>query len=114
VKKTRNKFEAQIESQLKKAKVLFKYESDKIPYVLAGHYIPDFVISTRTGKIYIETKGYFRPEHKRKMLAVRRQHPELDIRILFYSLNKKYIKWADKCGFKWAVKEIPKDWLDGF
>lgn len=112
-KKLKNKFETRINLQLKKSKLPFKYESERIPYVLAGHYVPDFVLSTATGKVYIETKGYFRPEAKRKMVAVKKQHPELDIRILFYSLKAQYVKWAEKNGFKWAVDKIPKEWLEG-
>ncbi len=107
----KNKFETRLFKQLKKLKANFKYESEKIPYVLSGHYIPDFVIITPTGKVYVEAKGYFRPEHKRKMAAVKRQNPHLDIRILFYSSNKQYIKWAERNGFKYAVGDIPKDWL---
>lgn len=113
MKKTRNKFEARIEAQLKKSKVKFKYETEKIPYVIAGHYIPDFIIDTKLGKIYIETKGHFRPEAKRKMVAVKKMHPELDIRLVFYSMSKVYVRWAEKHGFKWAVGEIPNEWLKG-
>lgn len=91
----------------------YTYESEKIPYVLARHYIPDYIVLTPSGKIYIECKGYFRPEHKAKMIAVKKQHPELDIRILFYAPNKKYEKWAVKNGFKYAFSDIPKEWLDG-
>jgi predicted nuclease of restriction endonuclease-like RecB superfamily len=94
--------------------VNYTYESEKIPYVIASHYIPDFILSTPFGSVYIECKGYLRPEDKRKLCAVKRQHPEMDIRILFYSLNKKYIKWAEKTGFRWAVGRIPKEWIDGF
>lgn len=110
---TRNKFEKKIEKQLRRAKVSFKYESEKIPYVVAYHYIPDFIITTHTGKLYIECKGYFRPEHKVKMKAVKKQHPELDIRIVFYSERPQYIKWAEKHGFKYAIGKIPKEWLLG-
>jgi len=109
----RNKFEARIYQQLKNAKVPFKYESERVPYVIAAHYIPDFILSTRLGKVYVEAKGYLRPEHKRKMVAVKRQHPELDIRILFYSRNKNFIKWAEKNGFRYAVDKIPTEWLEG-
>lgn len=112
-RKTRNRFEQKIERQLKKAKVPFKYESEKITYLIAGHYIPDFVLNTRLGKVYLETKGHFRPEAKRKMAAVKKLHPELDIRILFYSLKAKDIRWAEKHGFKYAIDVIPKEWLDG-
>jgi len=110
----KNKFELKIYAQLKRAGVQFRYEGTKIPYVLSGHYIPDFVITTPTGLVYIETKGYLRPEHKRKMVAVRRQHPEIDLRILFYAPNKTYIKWAEKNGIRYAIGTIPKEWLDGF
>jgi predicted nuclease of restriction endonuclease-like RecB superfamily len=109
----RNKFEKKIYQQLKKAKVKFGYETERITYLLSGYYLPDFVIETPYGRVYIETKGYLRPEHKRKMCAVKKLHPEIDLRILFYSHNKKYIKWAEKNGFRYAVDTIPKEWLDG-
>jgi len=111
---TRNKFEAKIFEQLKKAKVKFGYETERITYLLTGYYLPDFVIKTPTGLVYIETKGYLRPEHKRKMVAVKKLHREIDLRILFYSYNIKNIKWADKNGIRWAVNEVPKEWLEGF
>lgn len=112
-RKTRNKFEARLELQLKRSKLKFEYESEKIPYVIAGHYIPDFIIETPTGKVYIEAKGYYRPEAKRKMVAVKKQHPEKDIRIVFYSYRLAYEKWAIKYGFKYAFGGIPKEWLEG-
>ena len=110
-KKVRNNFEKRIERSLKKNKIKFSYETEKISYVIAGHYIPDFIITTPSGKIYLETKGHFRPEAKRKMAAVKRLHPELDIRILFYSKKLKDIRWAERNGFKWAIETIPEDWL---
>lgn len=113
MKKTRNRFEKKIERQLKKAKVKFEYETQRIPYVLSGYYIPDFIVGTATGFIYIETKGYFRPEAKRKMVAVKKQHPEKDIRIIFYAKNKTNERWAIKHGFRYAFEDIPSDWLLG-
>ncbi len=114
MKKLRNTFERKIESQLKKAKVSYTYETAKIPYVLARHYIPDFIITTPTGVVYIETKGHLRREDKAKLVAVKRQHPEIDLRIVFYAKKKTQIKWAEKCGFRYAFETIPKEWLDGF
>ena len=113
MKKLRNKFEALIYKQLKRAKVLFNYESEKIPYVLARHYCPDFVVSLPNGKIYIETKGHLRREDKAKLIAIKRQHPEMDLRILFYAPKKDQIRWATKNGFKFAFGNIPKEWLEG-
>jgi len=112
-KKTRNKFEKKLERQIKRAKVPYEYESERIAYILARDYIPDFIVHTPLGKVYIEAKGYLRPEHKAKMVAVKKQHPEKDIRILFYAPNKKYEKWAIKNGFKYAFSTIPEDWLLG-
>lgn len=111
-KKLKNKFEQRIDRQLKKSKLPYGYETEKLPYYFTGHYIPDFVVKTTKGTLYIEAKGYLRPEHKRKMVAVKKLHPTLDIRIVFYSKNAKFIKWAEKNGFPYAIETIPKEWLE--
>lgn len=80
-------------------------------YTYSGHYTPDFVLTTKLGKIYIEAKGYFRPEDKRKIVAVKRCNPHLDIRLVFYSHNKTNVRWAEKYGFPYAIQDIPKEWL---
>lgn len=108
----KSEFEKRLHRQLKRSKVNFKYESEKIPYILARHYIPDFVILLPGGdKIYVEAKGFFRVEDKAKLRAVKKIHPAMDIRIVFYRENKSYIKWAEKNGFPWAIERIPKEWL---
>lgn len=109
----RNKFERKIERFLKKLKVRFTYEAEKLPYILSRHYIPDFVVTTPLGKIYIELKGHLRREDKAKMVAVKKTYPNLDIRVLFYSSNKSYIKWAERNGFRYAIADIPEEWLKG-
>jgi len=114
----RNKFEKRIYGNLKTYRIKgkiedFGYETERIPYVLAGHYIPDFIIETELGKVYVECKGYLRPEDKRKLIAVKKQHPELDLRLLFYADNPKNIKWAIKNGIKFAIHKIPREWLHG-
>lgn len=105
----RNKFETKLFKQLKDSKVKFGYETEKLPYVIHGTYNPDFYLPKN--KIYVEAKGHFRPEAMRKMVAVKLAHPDLDIRIVFYSANNKYIKWAIKYGFPYAIGDIPKEWL---
>lgn len=45
-------------------------------------YYPDFYLVDT--KEYIETKGYFRPKDIIKMDAVKKQHPEKQIIILFF------------------------------
>lgn len=113
MKKTRNPSEQRIERQLRLAKVRHKYEPRRIPYIIAGHYIPDWEVDTPTGQILIEYKGYFRPEAKRKMVAVKKCNPHLDIRIVFYAYKKKDIDWAIRHGFRYAIGTIPKEWLAG-
>lgn len=113
LKKLKNKFETRIYKQLKRAESIFTYETEKIPFVLARHYIPDFIIQTPLGKVYVECKGYFRADDKRKLLAVKRQHPNLDIRILFYAFQESYVRWASKNRFKYAIEKVPKEWLKG-
>jgi predicted nuclease of restriction endonuclease-like RecB superfamily len=109
----RNKFERDTLTFLRKKRAKFEYESEKIPYIIASHYIPDFIILTSLGKIYVECKGYFRPEDKRKLANVKKQNPSIDLRLLFYSHNKKNIQWAEKNGFRYAVETIPDEWLEG-
>ena len=110
--KTRNKFEQRIDQQLRSSRVKYDYESERIPYVITGYYLPDFVLIDKQGKkIYLETKGYFRPEHKRKMKAVKDKNPELDIRIIFYSQSRPNIRWAEKHKFPYAFHSIPESWL---
>jgi len=111
--KLRNKFERKVYNALRRQKAKFSYEGEKIPYVIASHYIPDFICVTPLGRVFVETKGYLRPEDKRKLAAVKRQHPEIDLRIVFYSENKKYIKWAEKNGFRYAIGKVPNEWLNG-
>jgi predicted nuclease of restriction endonuclease-like RecB superfamily len=110
-RRTRNTFEKKLERQLKRAKIFFDYESEKIPYVLARHYIPDFILHTPKGKIYVEAKGHFDRDAKAKMAAVKRQHPNLDIRLVFYRKDKRNIKWAERHGYLFSFEKIPEDWL---
>lgn len=98
-----------------------EYEAEKLEYTETKQYIPDLIVTLRDGKkIYIEGKGFFPYADRAKMVAVKEQHPDLDIRIVFYrdtpsSLGKgnktKPTEWATKYGFPSSVKEIPKEWF---
>lgn len=77
-------------------------------------YLPDFKIRD----FIVECKGRLTAADRKKMLHVRDQHPEKDIRLLFQFDNKlnprsktRYSAWAEKNGFKWALKEVPEEWL---
>lgn len=111
-RKPRNKFEISLDKDLAQSKIKYKYESERIAYVRAGHYRPDFVLESSRGKIYIEAKGYFRPEHKSILRAVKICNPSLDIRLVFYSYKLENIRWAERHGFPYAISKIPKEWYD--
>ena len=112
----RSGLERQVADLLDKIKVDYEYENCFFPYVIEHKYVPDF----RVGDVYLETKGYFKPADRRKMKAVKKANPDLDIRLVFQAPYNKiskrskttYAKWADKNGFPWcAYYAIPIDWL---
>ena len=79
-------------------------------------YTPDFELDNG---ILVETKGIFDNEDRRKHIAIKEQHPELDIRFVFSNANAKlykgaksrYCDWCDKNGFMWSHRIIPEEWL---
>lgn len=102
--------------EVKVAKVLgarWEYEPVKLPYVLENNYHPDFAKISPTGAIkatFIEAKGKFTGADRRKMVAVKKAHPDTDIRIVFMRDNKlskasktTYTMWASKHGFPCSV-----------
>ena len=107
-KKRRSKFEARVEVALLNltgGKV--EYEITAIPYTLESNYWPDFQVPYA---IYVEAKGRFTGPDRRKMLAVKKAHPEKDIRLCFMRNNPlykgsktTYLQWAAKHGFKATV-----------
>lgn len=95
-----------------------KFESERLPYLKPGYYIPDFVYTRKDGsKLYIEVKGFLRDEDQRKMKAVKASNMDLDIR--FYFPDDKPVhrskmlnsEWCTKYGFPYAIGSIPKEWL---
>lgn len=105
---------------MKRNKFTFEYETENLPYVLVKRYIPDFIITKNDGtKIYIEVKGYLRPQDRAKLIAVKEANPTIDLRIVFGADNKlnrfsktRYSEWATKHGIPYAVKDIPKEWFN--
>lgn len=103
---------------LKQNKKSFRYEDLKIEWKDLRYrtYTPDFILDNG---IIVETKGIFDNEDRRKHLAVREQHPELDIRLVFSNANAKlykgskttYAMWCDKNEFLYSHRVIPPDWL---
>jgi len=114
----RSGLEEDTAAYLKKKKVKFTYEKEKIKWVdlKIRTYTPDFVL---TNGIIIETKGRFISVDRRKHKEIKKQFPELDIRFLFANSKAKLYKgakssygdWCKKNGFKYADKVIPDEWL---
>jgi len=121
----RNRFEQKTGEDLKAHKSEFVYEKIKFDYTVAGKYLVDFTIIKKNGKLmHIETKGNglsFDGHTKRKMIAVKKAHPDVDIRIVFYADGKcgpkrkdgthmRQSDWAKKYGFQYSIKDIPESW----
>lgn len=70
--------------------------------------------------MYIEIKGRFTAQDRKKMSLIIEQHPELDIRMLLAKDNKisknsrtKYSTWCTKRNIKFHVgTEVPQEWLE--
>ena len=97
--------------------VPYEYESTKVPYVIQHSYTPDFHLPNG---VFLECKGYWDSEDRRKIKAVKKQSPHLDIRMVFQSpyntIHKKskttYAQWCERHDIPWAhFHTIPIDWL---
>jgi len=119
----RSGLEDTISKQITSAGLQVEYETDKIEYEVPlrkAKYTPDFKLPTKTGGFfYVETKGIFDLEDRKKHQFIREQHPGIDLRFVFSNANHKlykgskttYANWCDKHNFVWAHKTIPDEWL---
>ena len=115
--KFRSKLEKNIANLLEGLGVSYEYESTKVPYTIQHNYLPDFVLPNH---VYLEAKGYWDPPDRRKVLAVKRDNPDIDIRMVFQApyntISKKskttYAQWCEKHDIPWtSYHDIPLDWL---
>ena len=115
----RSGLELDISEALQNQGIDGEYEKHIITYIkpATNHkYHPDFRLPNG---IFVETKGRFLTDDRKKHLLIKEQHPELDIRFLFQNSKTKiskaskttYADWCDKHGFKYADKIIPEEWL---
>jgi len=119
IKGYRSGLEEDLDATLKKVGVDGQYEQHKIKYVkpeTQHTYTPDFRLPNG---IFIETKGRFVVEDRKKHILIKSQHPELDIRFVFQNSRNKlrkgskttYADWCVKYGFLYADKDIPAEWF---
>lgn len=116
--KYRSKFELELAKVLANNKIKFEYESKKFLYVpKVRTYTPDFYLPDTN--IFIEAKGHLDKADRVKMVLVKEQHKELDIRFVFMNAKNKiykgskttYADWCNRYDFRWAEGTIPAEWF---
>jgi hypothetical protein len=115
-----SKAEEAVGKQLDELGIDYQYEPFTISYVVPARkatYKPDFVLPNG---IIVEVKaGTIETKDRQKMVLVKEQNPELDIRFVLGRPKGKispkskttYAKWAEDHGFIYAEKKVPKEWL---
>jgi len=120
-RKIKSGFEGRAKEMLKDRGVRVEYEVDTLEYDIPAKYTPDFTITRDDGStFFIEAKGYFDNDDRRKMKHVKRCNPHADIRIWFQrdswlstAHSGRYSDWAEKNGFPYHVGEsFPQHWFE--
>ena len=115
--KFKSKLEERIATLFVTLGVKYEYESEKISYTIQHNYYPDFILPNH---VYLEAKGYWAPADRRKILAVKKDNPDMDLRMVFQApynkINKKskttYAMWCEKHDIPWtSYHDIPIEWL---
>jgi hypothetical protein len=130
----RSKFEDTIAEDLDERGIKYTYETWSYEYdeplrknlarcsecgsrslLRTGWYTPDFFLENGT---IIETKGRFTAADRRKMVAIQRGHPNLDIKMLFMRDNKihkrsdtYYSDWCMENNYDFSIGEVKEEWL---
>ena len=116
----RSGFEHKVSEKLTEEKIKFGYEVTQINYIKPETHHKYTVDFTLPNGILVETKGRWVLEDRKKHLLIKKQHPKLDIRIVFQNPNGKirkgskttYADFCEKHEIPWADKQIPKDWIN--
>ena len=67
----------------------YEYEGLSLPYTIKHLYTPDFVLPNG---IVLETKGYWKPEDRRKIRQVVTENPHIDLRMVFQDPIKRLVR----------------------
>lgn len=124
----RSGFEQRVAKYLDKKKIKYEYETVKLEYTAPEtkhSYTPDFIIDRgkKLGKLFVEVKGRWTAQDRKKMVQVKECNPDKDIRIIFMidnPITKKskttYTMWAEKRGIPCHVDRegaLPDSWITG-
>ena len=115
----RSGLEEQLAVNLNEQGIDGEYEQHKITYTKPSTdhtYTPDFRLPNG---IYIESKGRFVLEDRKKHILIKQQNPQLDIRFVFQNTKNKlrkgskttYADWCIKYDFIFSQGSIPAEWL---
>ena len=119
----RSGLENRIADQISEAGLSVDYETDVISFYWPermARYTPGFKLPKPGGGFFfLEVKGRWVTGDRQKMILVRQQNPDLDIRMLFQRATNRlykgskttYADWCDMNGIAWCEKSIPTDWL---
>lgn len=113
-------------------KIPYTYEDKVFQYQYEPQkYTPDFnILIKRKGKkpLHVEYKGKMTGDVRKKMLAVKKCNPDIEVAIVFENANNgitkrrkkkdgtyntptKYWQWAVQKGFLWSEHTVREEWL---
>ncbi len=109
----KSKWEGRVADRLKELGLPVKYETTILKYTVpeSQHtYKPDFTLSKT---LFIEAKGKFDAQDRKKHLLLLKQHPDKEIWLVFMNprnrLSKKskttYMEWCQKNGVRFLNME---------
>ena len=118
----RSTFEYNFSKHLDRKVSFYGYETIALEYtppIQTHKYTPDFILTKKNGELmFLELKGRLTLADRQKMLVVKEQHPDKDIRFVFQDAKSKIRKgskttvsmWAEKNGFLWCESILPISW----
>jgi hypothetical protein len=117
-RKYRSQLEQRVAEQMTRKGVAFRFETKTLRYTTPHTYKPDFELENG---VLVELKGVFLPTDRTKLIQVRQQNPEIDLRLVFADAttplytgsDTTYADWANQHGFQWAHQEVPPAWSRG-
>jgi hypothetical protein len=97
-----------------------RYEEFFIPWMpepKLSKYTPDFFLISNG--IVVETKGRWVTADRKKIKTVIKQHPDLDLRLVFSNAHARiskqskttYAAYCETLGLPWAHRHVPVSWM---
>lgn len=109
-----------VQEALRGLSLPFQYECTKLDYVLRKKYTPDFSVEG----VHVEVKGWWPPEDRAKLKAVRLGNPNDVILVILVRPQTKisktskttYAQWCEQWGISWVPfdkdPEVIRQWVE--